>query len=150
MEATYFYLALVIGLVVSLLIEQIFGVSTGGMIVPGYLAIVCDDISQVILIFAVSFIVYLIVDYILPHFMILFGRKKFVASLIVGLLIKLTLEMVFPILPFSIMEFRGVGVITPSLIASSYSKQGIRYTIPAVLIAAYITFGILTFLCWRM
>lgn len=150
MEATYFYLALVIGLVVSLLIEQIFGVSTGGMIVPGYLAIVCDDISQVILIFAVSFIVYLIVDYILPHFMILFGRKKFVASLIVGLLIKLTLEMVFPILPFSIMEFRGVGVITPSLIANSYSKQGIRYTIPAVLIAAYITFGILTFLCWRM
>lgn len=147
MEASYFYLALVIGLFISLLMEEILGISAGGMIVPGYLAMVCDDIPQLLLIFFISFAVYLIVNHVLPHFVILFGKRKFVATLIVGILLKLILELFFPILPFATVEFRGIGAITPSLIASSYAKQGIRYTVPAVLAAAYITFGILSLLC---
>lgn len=147
MEASYFYLALVIGLFISLLMEEILGISAGGMIVPGYLAMVCDDIPQLLLIFFISFAVYLIVNHVLPHFVILFGKRKFVATLIVGILLKLILELFFPILPFATVEFRGIGAITPSLIANSYAKQGIRYTVPAVLAATYITFGILSLLC---
>ena len=148
MDATYFYLALVIGLVISLLIEEYLGINAGGMIVPGYLAMVCDDIPQLLLIFAVSFVIYLIVNFVLPHFVILFGKRKFCATLIVGVIIKLLLEMFFPMLPFATIAFRGLGVITPSLIANSYAKQGIRYTVPAVLGASYLTFGILTLITW--
>ena len=148
MDATYFYLALVIGLVISLLIEEYFGISAGGMIVPGYLAMICDDIPQLLLIFAVSFVIYLIVNFILPHFVILFGKRKFCATLIVGIVIKLILEMFFPMLPFATIAFRGIGVITPALIANSYAKQGIRFTVPAVLVASYATFGILTLITW--
>ena len=148
MDATYFYLALVIGLVISLLIEEFLGINAGGMIVPGYLAMVCDDIPQLLLIFAVSFAIYLIVNFILPHFVILFGKRKFCATLIVGIIIKLILEMFFPMLPFATIAFRGIGVITPSLIANSYSKQGIRYTVPAVLGASYLTFGLVTLITW--
>lgn len=148
MEATYFYLALVIGLFISLLIEEFAGISAGGMIVPGYLAMVCDNIGQILLIFAVSFAVYLIINYVFPRFIILFGKRKFVATLIIGVIIKLILELFFPILPFATVEFRGIGVITPSLIANSFGKQGIRYTVPAVLLASYLTFGILTVICW--
>ena len=147
MEASYFYLALVIGLFISLLMEEILGISAGGMIVPGYLAMVCDDIPQLLLIFFISFAVYLIVNHVLPHFVILFGKRKFVATLIVGILLKLILELFFPILPFATVEIRGIGAITPILIANSYAKQGIRYSVPAVLAAAYITFGILSLLC---
>lgn len=149
MEASYFYLSLIIGLFISLLIEEIWGISAGGMIVPGYLSMVCDDLSQVILIFAISFIVFYIVNYILPRFIILFGRKKFVASLLVGVTIKLILELLFPLLPFSILQFRGIGVITPSLIANSYAKQGMRFTIPAVLVASYLTFFVVQYLGWK-
>ena len=148
MDVTYFYLALVVGLLLSLLLEELFGISAGGMIVPGYLAMVCDDIPQMLLIFAVSFAIFLIVNYVLPHFVILFGRRKFVATLIVGIALKLIIELLFPrILPFaSVVEFRGIGVITPALIATSYYKQGIRYTVPAVLVVSYLTFGIVTLL----
>ena len=148
MDATYFYLALVIGLVVSLLVEEYLGINCGGMIVPGYLAMVCDDIPQLLLIFAVSFAIYLIVNFVLPHFVILFGKRKFCATLIVGIIIKLILEMFFPMLPFATIAFRGIGVITPSLIANSYSKQGVRYTVPAVLGASYLTFGLVTLITW--
>lgn len=146
MNATYFYLALVIGLFISLLIEEFFGVSAGGMIIPGYLAIVCDDIAQMALIFAVSFLIYFIINYILPKFVILFGKRKFVATLIIGVIIKLTLELLFPLLPFELMEFRGIGVITPALIANTYAKQGVRYTVPAVLGATYLTFAVVSLL----
>ena len=148
MDATYFYLALVIGLVISLLVEEFIGINCGGMIVPGYLAMVCDDIPQLLLIFAVSFVIYLIVNFILPHFVILFGKRKFCATLIIGIIIKLILEMFFPMLPFATIAFRGLGVITPSLIANSYSKQGIRYTVPAVLGASYLTFGLVSLITW--
>lgn len=149
MEVTYFYMALVVGLCLSLLCEEIFGISAGGMIVPGYLAIGCDDIPQVLLIFAVAFLDYFIVNFILPKFIILFGKRKFVATLIVGLIIKLILELLFPIaMPFAAAAFRGIGVITPGLIANTCSKQGIRYTIPVTLAVAYLTFGLITLIFW--
>ena len=148
MEATYFYIALVVGLAVSLLFSEYFGINPGGMIVPGYLALVCDDIVQMLIIFGVCVLVYLVVEHVLPHFMILFGRRRFVASLIVGVIIKLALEMVYPALPFAILEFRGLGVVTPGLMANTCAKQGFRYTIPAVLIATYLTFAICTLLFW--
>ena len=148
MEATYFYMAIIIGMAISLLMAEYFGINPGGMIVPGYLALVCDDIGQMLIIFAVSMVVYLIVNHVLPRFIILFGRRKFVATLIIGVIIKLILELLFPVLPFGTLEFRGIGVITPSLIANCCAKQGFRYTIPAVLVATYLTFGLITFLFW--
>lgn len=149
MEVSYFYVALIIGLCISLIVEETLGISAGGMVVPGYLALVCDDIPQVLLILAVSVIVYLIVNYVLPHFIILFGRRKFVATLIVGVALKLIIELLFPVLiPFSGVTFRGIGIIVPSLIAGTCAKQGFRYTIPAVLVCAYLTFGLTTLLFW--
>lgn len=150
MEATYFYVAIVIGTAISLLMAECFGINPGGMIVPGYLALICDDIGQLLIVFAVSVAVYLIVNHILPKFVILFGRRKFVATLITGIIIKLILEQLFPLFPFAVLEFRGIGVITPSLIANCCAKQGFRYTIPAVLAAAYLTFGLVTLLFWAL
>lgn len=48
--------------------------------------------------------------------------------------------MFYPTLPFATVSFRGVGSITPSLLASTYTRQGILYTIPAALIATYVTY----------
>lgn len=150
MEATYFYVSLVVGSAVSLLFAEYLGVNPGGMIVPGYLAMVCDDLGQMTLIFAVSMVVYLVTDHVLPKFVILFGRRKFVATLIVGIIIKLLLEQLFPVLPFATLEFRGLGVVTPGLLANSCSKQGFRYTVPTALAATYLTFGIVTALFWLL
>lgn len=43
MVVSEFYIALTVGLVVSLLIQEVLGVACGGIIVPGYLAMMCDD-----------------------------------------------------------------------------------------------------------
>ena len=146
MTLTHFYLAIVIGTVLSLIVDEVFGIQCGGYIVPGYLAMVCDDIACVLIVFALSLIPYLIINYVLPKFMILFGKRKFAVSLIVSIILKLATEMLFPMIPFASVTFRGVGAITPSLLANSYSRQGIIYTIPATLIVTYITFGLVNLL----
>ena len=146
MTLTHFYLAIVIGTVLSLIVDEVFGIQCGGYIVPGYLAMVCDDIACVLIVFALSLITYLIINYVLPKFMILFGKRKFAVSLIVSIILKLATEMLFPMIPFASVTFRGVGAITPSLLANSYSRQGIIYTIPATLIVTYITCGLVNLL----
>ncbi len=146
MTLTHFYLAIVIGTVLSLIVDEVFGIQCGGYIVPGYLAMVCDDIACVLIVFALSLITYLIINYVLPKFMILFGKRKFAVSLIVSIILKLATEMLFPMIPFASVTFRGVGAITPSLLANSYSRQGVIYTIPATLIVTYITFGLVNLL----
>ena len=146
MTLTHFYLAIVIGTVLSLIVDEVFGIQCGSYIVPGYLAMVCDDIACVLIVFALSLITYLIINYVLPKFMILFGKRKFAVSLIVSIILKLATEMLFPMIPFASVTFRGVGAITPSLLANSYSRQGIIYTIPATLIVTYITFGLVNLL----
>ena len=146
MTLTHFYLAIVIGTVLSLIVDEVFGIQCGGYIVPGYLAMVCDDMACVLIVFSLSLITYLIINYVLPKFMILFGKRKFAVSLIVSIILKLATEMLFPMIPFASVTFRGVGAITPSLLANSYSRQGIIYTIPATLIVTYITFGLVNLL----
>lgn len=146
MNITDFYIALIVGLTISLLVEELIGISCGGMIVPGYLAMVCDDLKIMLIIFIISLLTYLIIEFVLPRFVILFGKRKFVATLVVALVLKLIVELCFPLLPVASVAFRGVGVITPGLIANSYAKQSIKFTIPAVLCGAYLTFGILQLL----
>ena len=85
MTVTNFYLAIIIGTLISLLVDELFGIQCGGLIVPGYLAMVIDDIPCILLVFAISFIVYVIVNYVLPKFMILFGKRKFAVTLLLGI-----------------------------------------------------------------
>ena len=93
MTVTNFYLAIIIGTLISLLVDELFGIQCGGLIVPGYLAMVIDDIPCILLVFAISFIVYVIVNYVLPKFMILFGKRKFAVTLLLGIFLKLVVEL---------------------------------------------------------
>ena len=54
MTVTNFYLAIIIGTLISLLVDELFGIQCGGLIVPGYLAMVIDDIPCILLVFAIS------------------------------------------------------------------------------------------------
>lgn len=142
MNITQFYLALVVGLVLGLLVEELLGITCGGVIVCGYLSMLCDDALSMIVVFLIAMITYLIVEFVLPKFVIIFGKRRFVACLAVSLVLKLLADCFVPMLPFATLAFRGAGVITPGLIANTCSKQGVHITIPSVLVGTYLTFVI--------
>lgn len=146
MIITEFYLALLVGLLLSIAIEEFIGINCGGVIVAGYLSLLCDDLVSILVVLVIAMLTYLIVEFVLPKFVLLFGKRKFVACLLVGLVFKVAADFLVPVMPFATLAFRGVGVITPGLIANTSAKQGLHITLPAVLVATYLTFGIVQLL----
>lgn len=143
MVITDFYLALVIGLTVGLLFSELTGISLGGVIVPCYVGLVMDTPDVLLSILLVSLLTYLIVAFILPKYMVLFGRRKFVATIMVAIIIKLLLELVYPAMPFSIFLFRGIGILIPALLCNAYIKQGISLTVVSVLSMSAVVYACL-------
>ncbi len=140
MSLTYFYLALIIGVCLDLICEECFGVVAGGSICPGFLAMVCDDLPTIFLIFTITLIIYLLVQYVLPKIMIIYGKRRFTVVIILAIVLKLFFEIFFPTLPFATVGFRGVGVMSTGILANNCVKQGFRYTIIATAITTAITF----------
>ena len=60
MAVSNYYMAIIIGLSLSLFIEIKLGISPGGLIVPSYLALVLDNPALIINIFVTAIITYLI------------------------------------------------------------------------------------------
>lgn len=142
MSLTHFYLALVIGICLSLLCEEIFGINSGGSICPGFFAMVCDDIPTICLILTITLLDYLVVQYVLPKFMILYGKRRFTVVLILSVVFKLLFEQLFPLLPFATVSFRGIGVMSTGILANNCIRQGFRYTIPACIVVTALTYGL--------
>ena len=140
MFGTELYLSLVIGVVVSLIYAERTGVIPAGLVVPGYLALVFDQVIFVAAIFLLSFLTFLAVDRGIDRVVILYGRRRFVAMLSVGILLKLAFDALYPAMPFVVFEFRGIGVIVPGLIANAIHRQGVPHTMLSTLLLSGLTF----------
>ena len=148
MYITDFYMSLIIGVIGTLLFVETFGITPGGIIVASYLALVFDSPITMVLIFLVSFITYGIVNYILPKFVILYGRRRFVATIVVAVILKLIFEAIYPLTPFPTFEFRGIGIIdrgiiVPALLSNCYARQGIKLTVVSTLVMTAVVYGIM-------
>lgn len=144
MNISDFYVALALSVVVSLLIEEFIGVSTGGMIVPAVLASYIGHLDIIIYIFLLSLITYFLVDRVLSRFVMIYGKRKFTYMVLVAILLKLLGDQLYPLLPFASVAFRGVGIISPALLANTYSKQGISFTIPSAIVSTFIVYAAMT------
>ena len=143
MYITDFYMSLIIGVIGTLLFVETFGITPGGIIVASYLALVFDSPITMVLIFLVSFITYGIVNYILPKFVILYGRRRFVATIVVAVILKLIFEAIYPLTPFPTFEFRGIGIIVPALLSNCYARQGIKLNVVSTLVMTAVVYGIM-------
>ncbi|MCP3027609.1 poly-gamma-glutamate biosynthesis protein PgsC [Halobacillus sp. A5] len=137
------YISLVVGVILSLIYSEKTGILPAGLIVPGYLALSFDQPVYMLTVFLISFLTYFIVQYGIARFSILYGRRKFAAMLTTGIVIKLLLDAVYPVVPFEIYELRGIGVIVPGLIANTIQKQGLFPTVISTLLLSGLTFLIM-------
>ncbi|AXN37998.1 poly-gamma-glutamate biosynthesis protein PgsC [Peribacillus butanolivorans] len=137
------YVALVLGVTLSLIFSEKTGVVPAGLIVPGYLALVFDQWQIMLVIVIISVVTYLIVTHGISRWVILYGRRKFAAMMITGICLKLLLDFVYPVMPFEIFEFRGIGIIVPGLIANTIQRQGMPLTLGSTLLLSGLTFGLM-------
>lgn len=131
-------LSIGIGLAVSLVLVELFGLAAAGLIVPGYLALSLTHPLSVALTFAGGLLTYWIVQ-TLSSFAIVYGRRKIVAMILVGYLVGMFLRWT--------AEGRGeapgaehmvIGYIIPGLIAIGFDRQGVVQATAALLTASVI------------
>ncbi len=143
MFGTDLYIAIVVGVIISLIYAEKTGIVPSGLVVPGYLALVFDQVYFVLVVGVISLLTFLIVTQGLERVTVLYGRRKFAAMLTVGILLKLGFDFL-SLTPFIVLELRGIGVIVPGLIANTIAKQGVLPTFSSTFLLSAVTFGVLT------
>ncbi len=146
--------AIGVGLVVSLLFSELFGLAAGGMVVPGYFAMFLDRPLDVALTLAAALITYWIV-YAMSMVVIIFGKRRTVMMILVGYLVGTIIQAVpmeslidvsqttdpstgLPLGGFRPTELRVIGFIIPGLLAIWIDRQGLVETL-SILITASVT-----------
>ncbi len=133
-------LAIGIGLFVSLLFSEVFGLAAGGMVVPGYIALHLNRPLDVLLTLAAGLVTYAIVHG-LSRFMLVYGRRRTVMMILVGYLLGGGLRLASATWMgslASVPELATIGFIIPGLIAIWIDRQGLVETLSSLLIAAVV------------
>lgn len=132
-------LSIGIGLVVSLLFSEIFGLAAGGMVVPGYIALSLGRPLDVALTLVAAFLTYILV-HALSTIIIIYGKRRTVLMILVGYLIG-TLVRSLAAQSHTITDDTGytvIGHIIPGLVAIWFDRQGPVETVSALLTASVI------------
>ena len=128
-----------VGMVLSLFLTETLGVTAGGIIVPGYIAMNFDDPLRLIITFGVSIITFLIVR-LISQIILVYGKRRLVLSLLVGFLLGYITKMENTFInELTDYDFMVIGNIIPGLIANWMDRQGVLRTISTVIITAGIT-----------
>lgn len=135
-------LSIAIGLAVSLLFSELFGLAAGGMVVPGYIALAMSSPFTVALTIGAGFATYAIV-HALASVVILYGRRRTVLTIVVGYLVGALLRVLLgehhtATLEHAAEGYTIVGYIIPGLIAIWFDRQGIIATTTTLLTAAVV------------
>jgi poly-gamma-glutamate biosynthesis protein PgsC/CapC len=127
--------ALVVGVLVSLLLTERIGLSPGGIIVPGYVALLLDRPAALIGFLVVALATQGIVMLVGTRLM-LFGNRRFAVTILIGLALATGVQWAWPLLDPPFVEWAGLGYIVPGLLAHHFDRQGIWPTLLVLAIAA--------------
>jgi poly-gamma-glutamate biosynthesis protein PgsC/CapC len=130
--------AVIAGIIVSTLIYERLQLTTGGAIVPGYLALFVLAPLSIIVTLATAYVTYRIVNGPIAARFIVYGRRKFELEVIIGIAIVSVLYAIAQLrlgLPPLVTAVYGIGFVIPGLIAHDMFRQGPARTV-AVLIGA--------------
>jgi poly-gamma-glutamate biosynthesis protein PgsC/CapC len=132
---------LLIGLVLALLWAEITDLSPGGIIVPGYFALYLDRPLRAAATLAVALLTLLIYRF-LSRRLILFGRRRFVLTVLVGAVLSQAWLLVLPRLFDAPLELRVIGWVIPGILASSLARQKVLPTLASLAAVATLTFAV--------
>ncbi len=146
--AELIYPAIALGLVLSLAFSEIFGLAAGGLIVPGYIALELHHPGRVLGTLLVA-LATLIVVRVLGRAVFLYGRRRFVVTVLVGFVAGWFADrwLIFPVPAGAgvasryigtVVDAAAIGFVIPGLVANWMERQGVVATTSLLLIGAVI------------
>jgi poly-gamma-glutamate biosynthesis protein PgsC/CapC len=161
MDLNLLALSIGIGLVVSLLFSEAFGLAGGGLVVPGYIALYLNQPIDLAATLGAALLTFFLVR-IAATFVIVYGRRRTALMILVGyatgVLINAALAAAFeavadPLVPAvaapghaigmvaagrEALEAGVIGYIVPGLIAIWLDRQGVVPTLAALATSAIV------------
>ena len=134
-------LTIILGIVVSTIIYKRTGLTLGGVIVCGYLALFVVQPVHIVTTLAISYITYQIVYKVLQKRYMLNGRKLFEVEILVGLVLQvlwLTIIRLFGVVNIDLTVLYGIGFVLPGVISHDIGRQTPRNTIASILLGVFI------------
>ncbi len=134
--------AFVFGICVSMMLYERLHLTTGSIVVPGYIAVFLVYPMVVVATFVNALLSYWIMNHFLRKHFMLYGRTKFTLMALISIAIQTAMLKLSPSGPWlwesNIPLFVGAGYVVPALIAHDMGRQGIKRTTKAVLLAGVI------------
>ncbi len=129
-------LAIGLGLALSLVVSELFGVASAGLVAPGYLALYLDQPARIAATLLVALVTWAVVRFGIGRLVVLYGRRRFTVTVLTGFLINVAAAQAGVWLPPEAGGLRAVGVIVPGLIANAALSQGIVTSVGVTLLVA--------------
>ncbi len=134
--------AFVFGICVSMMLYERLHLTTGSIVVPGYIAVFLVYPMVVVATFVNALLSYALMNHVLRKHFMLYGRAKFTLMALISISIQTLMLKLSPSGPWlwesNIPLFVGAGYVVPALIAHDMGRQGIKRTTKAVLLAGVI------------
>ena len=127
--------SLTVGVVVSILLTELIGLSPGGIIVPGYVALILDRPAALLGLLLLTGATYWTVR-LLARFVFLYGSRRFGMMVLVGLAYSVGAQLLRVNVQLTAIEWVGLGFVVPGLLAHQWDRQGVLPTMLMLAVAA--------------
>ena len=134
--------AFVFGIVVSMMLYERLHLTTGSIVVPGYIAIFLVYPLVVLATFANALFSFWLVNNVIRRRFMLYGQTKFTVMAIISISVQAAMLKLTPhgrwLWEDEIPLFVGAGYVVPALIAHDMGRQGVKRTCKAVMLAGLV------------
>ncbi len=139
-------LAIALGITLNLILTEIIGFTSAGLVVPGYLALYLDQPGRLGATLALGLATWVSIRFGLSRVMVLYGRRRLGVTVLVGFVLNGLLNQALRHWPTQPLDLRIIGYIVPGIIASEALSQGVIPTLATTLIVAAFVRLLLTLL----
>ncbi len=144
--------AFVAGIVVSMVNYERRHITTGSIVVPGYIAVFLLQPAVLAATFLNAFVSYWVVNRVLPRWFLLYGKNKFAVLSVISIALQTAMLKLSPSGSYlweqDVPLLIGAGYVVPALIAHDMARQGIKKTFKSVMIAGLIVALPIAYALW--
>lgn len=136
---------IIISIAISLLYSEITGISPGGIITSGYIALNINNPQKLIYTFVIVILSLYIVKFI-SKYAIIYGKRRFAIMILTSYILHLLIsKFLTPEFNFTI-----IGTLIPGIIANQFEKQGILKSFVSMMFVVSIVVLIMLLLKMRV
>ena len=121
--------AIGLGLVTSLIFSETLGLAAGGMVVPGYLALMIHEPFRILGTMVAALLTFGTLK-LMSRYMLIYGRRRIVVSVLVGFVFgAASRDLLVLKLHDAPLDLSTIGFVIPGLIANWMERQGVIQTL---------------------